>query len=368
MHIAIDARIINSSTGRYIERLLTYLEKIDSPHTFSVLVRAKDKDYWQPSNPRFTVVVADYHQYTFAEQLGFYVFLKKLGADMVHFCMPQQPLLYQGLKVTTIHDLSLLRITENDGMAAPVLIARKFIFKQLLRSVIRTSAFIITPTEYTKDDVLAFQAVDPARIIRTYESADAVSNSQEEVAEFAHKEFIMAVGRSEPYKNLRGLVEAHQRLLSDRPRLHLVLIGKRDRNSHELEAWVSKQGYTNVTFFGFASDAQLAWFYSHARAYVFPSFMEGFGLPGLEAMQHGAPVASSNATCLPEVYGDAARYFDPQDIESITRTIGDILTNEALRHDLIARGHEKVGEYSWQRMAEQTLDVYNKALTKTAGQ
>lgn len=367
MHIAIDARIINSSTGRYIERLLTYLEKIENDHTYSVLVRAKDKDYWKPTDPRFTIVVADFHQYTFEEQLGLNTLLRRLKPDLVHFCMPQQPLLYTGLKVTTVHDLSLLRITQNDDMPGIILAARKFIFKHLLKRVLSQSQFIITPSDYTKDDILAFKSIDPNRIVRTYESADAVADHEEPVAEFIGKDFIIAVGRSEPYKNLYRLIKAHNNLLETHPDLQLILIGKRDQNSHFLEAMAKENGCgKNVTYFGFASDEQLAWFYSHARAYVFPSLMEGFGLPGLEAMKHGAPVVSSNATCLPEIYGNAARYFDPLDIHSITESLDMVLTDTKFRNQLIERGTKKVAEYSWRRMAEQTLEIYDRAAMKTA--
>ncbi len=362
MHIAIDARIINSSTGRYIERLLTYLQDIDSPHTFSVLVRTKDKEYWQPTNPKFTVVVADYHQYTFSEQLGFYFFLRKLGADLVHFCMPQQPLLYRGTAVTTIHDLSLLKIDENEGMSLPVLKFKQVIFSSLLRSVTKRSARIITPSQYTKDDLLRFQPVPEEKIVITYESADLVSDHEEIIESLVDKKFLLLVGRAETYKNQRGAIEAHQLLLHKYPDLHLVIVGKRDQTSHDLEQWTLREGYRNIIFFGFASDEQLAWCYNHCWLYVFPSFMEGFGLPGLEAMKHGAPVASSSATCLPEIYGDAAVYFNPADHHDMAQKIDTVLSDDTLRKELIKKGSLRAEEFSWQRMAEQTLAVYNDAL------
>ena len=90
---------------------------------------------------------------------------------------------------------------------------------------------------------------------------------------------------------------------------------------------------------------------------------EGFGLPGLEAMQHGAPVVSSNATCLPEIYGDAAHYFDPADVNAIATAIAEVLSDEALRKQLIAAGKKQVATYSWQRMAEETLVVYDSVLS-----
>jgi glycosyltransferase involved in cell wall biosynthesis len=362
MHIAIDARIINSSTGRYVERLLTYLEKIDSEHRFNVLVRAKDKDYWKPTNKNFTVVVADYHQYTFQEQIGFYLFLNKLGADLVHFCMPQQPLLYRGKSVTTIHDLNLLRITENEGMSLPVLKVKQAIFKHLLRTVTKRSARIITPTHYTKDDLLRFQPVSSEKVVVTYEAADKVSDTEKPVERLIDKQFLLVVGRSESYKNQRGAILAHQQLIAKYPDLQLVLVGKRDKNSRDIESWVKNEGFRNVDFFGFASDDELAWLYSHCEVYVFPSFMEGFGLPPLEAMRHGAPVASSRASCLPEVLGKAALYFDPSDADDIAKTIETILNSKKLRDELLVKGKKHVDTYSWQRMAEQTLGVYNDAI------
>lgn len=364
MHIAIDARIINSSTGRYIERLLTHLEKLDSPHSYTVLVRKKDLNYWKPTRPNFAVVAADYHQYTVDEQVGFYQFLRKLNPDLVHFCMPQQPLLYHGLAVTTVHDLNLLRIKENEGMSLPVLKVKQAIFRHLLRTVIKRSAYIITPTQYVKDDLIGFQDVVGEKVVVTYEGADPVAKNEDAVERFKNKPFLTVVGRAETYKNQRGAIEAHQRLLINHPDLWLVIIGKRDHTSHKLEQWAKQKGYRQIEFFGFASDSQLAWFYSHCQAYVFPSYMEGFGLPPLEAMRHGAPVASSNATCLPEVLGDAALYFDPADHGDIAAQIARILSDKHLRDTLIKRGAKQVEKYSWDRMAKQTLDVYNRALEK----
>lgn len=362
MHIAIDARIINSSTGRYIERLLTYLEKLDSPHQFSVLVRKKDRDYWRPTKSNFKVIVADYHQYTFAEQIGFNIFLNNLGADLVHFCMPQQPLMYSGTSVTTVHDLNLIRITENEGMSLPILKFKQGIFAYLLRYVTKKSAYILTPTQYTKDDLLTFQPVDQEKVVVTYEAADVVSKKEKPVRQFVDKKFMIIVGRAERYKNQRGAIEAHQLLLKKHPDLWLVIIGKRDDTSRKLEQWTHDQEYKNIEFFGFASDDELAWFYNHCAVYAFPSFMEGFGLHALEAMKHGAPVASSNATCLPEVLGDAALYFDPANPADMATQIDTILTDSKRRKDLIKKGAKQAAKYSWLKMAKETLAIYNQAL------
>jgi glycosyltransferase involved in cell wall biosynthesis len=102
--------------------------------------------------------------------------------------------------------------------------------------------------------------------------------------------------------------------------------------------------------------------YEHCAAYVFPSLSEGFGLPGLEAMVHGAPVVSSNATCLPEIYGPAAEYFDPRSVEDMAAKIKRVLLNEKRRKELIVAGKKQANKYSWRKTAEQTLVVYNQVL------
>ena len=145
--------------------------------------------------------------------------------------------------------------------------------------------------------------------------------------------------------------------------MRLVHAGKLDYYAKKLRRWVKGQGMEGqVNFLGFVSDQELKWLYQNAQAYVFPSLSEGFGLPGLEAMVHVCPVVSSNATCLPEVYGDAAEYFDPLDVEEMAGAINKVLGSEALRSKLIALGYAQAKKYSWQRMAEQTLEVYKEVL------
>jgi glycosyltransferase involved in cell wall biosynthesis len=362
MHIAIDARIINSSTGTYVERLLHYLEKIDTENTYTVLVPSKDLGYWTPTNPHFSVVAADFPNYSFAEQTGFKTFLDKLAPDLVHFCMPQQPLGYKGTHVTTVHDLTLLK-TYNSDKNWLVFHAKQLVGRYLFKKVGKTSAHIITPTQFTKDEYVAYAGISPDKVTVTYEAADVSIDS---LTPYDHPfgRFIMYVGQQSDYKNIRRLGDAHQKLLTKHPDLGLILVGKKNASSRKNEAYFDEKGYKNIIFTDFIPNEQRDWLYTQAAAYVFPSLMEGFGLPGLEAMGYGTPVASSNATCLPEVYGDAAHYFDPTNTDAIARAIDDILTNDILRQQLIKKGHEQLKKYSWERMAKQTHAVYTQTLRR----
>jgi len=140
------------------------------------------------------------------------------------------------------------------------------------------------------------------------------------------------------------------------------LTGKAGASLKLNKAWMEQRKFKDIIFTDFVADEQLAWLYQNARAYVFPSLMEGFGLPGLEAMLYGTPVVSSNATCLPEVYEDAAHYFDPKDIIQMADAINDVLTDKKLRDELVQKGFKQAKKYSWKRTAEQTLDVYKHVL------
>ena len=359
-HIVIDARTINSSTGRYVERLLHYLQEIDKVNKYSVLIRSKDKNYWNPTADNFAVVSANFGNYSIGEQIGLKKLLDKLSPDVVHFCMPQQPVLYTGAHITTIHDLTLLK-TYNSNKNWLVFHFKQFVGWFVFKYVINSSKFIITPTKFTKKSLLKFAKVPSKKIVVTPLAADIFIDK---LTEYKHpfKQFILYVGQQSDYKNIRRLGDAHQQLLKQYPDLGLVLVGKKDASAISNENYFNGKNYRNILFTGFLPDQQRDWLYTKTSAYVFPSLMEGFGLPGLEAMGYGAPIISSNATCLSEVYGDAAHYFDPNDTNDMARAINDVLTDKNLRNGLVKKGYLQIKKYSWQRTAQQTHRVYENAL------
>ena len=362
MKIVIDARESGTSTGRYIDKLVEYLYALKPEHHIIVATKEHRVDFMKNIAPGFEVRVAPFKEFSFAEQLGFKRFLDRLQADLVHFGMVQQPLLYRGRAVTTMHDLTTARF-KNPSKNPFVFGIKQRVYVFVNRYVPRKSRQIIVPSEYVKEDVLSFAGLkDANKITVTYEAADPITVPPEPVDGLGDSPFLLYVGRPTPHKNLERLIEAFQLLRQAHPDLKLVLGGKKDVLYERIEQLLKRQGVVNVMFTGFVSEGQLRWLYENCAAYVFPSLSEGFGLPGLEAMIHGAPVVSSNATCLPEIYGEAARYFDPNEPERIAAAIDDVLTDAALRNRLIVAGKERARLFSWRRMAEQTLEVYEKAL------
>ncbi|MDB5163207.1 MAG: glycosyl transferase, group 1 [Candidatus Saccharibacteria bacterium] len=363
MHIAIDARIINSTTGRYVERLVTYLQEVDTENEYSILVRAKDELFWTPRNSNFTVRIADFDNYSFAEQIGFKKFLKKLNADLVHFCMPQQPVNYKGKKVTTFHDLTLIK-TYNSDKNWFVFHAKQKIGKYVFKKVIEDNDELITISNFTQKELIEFSPIVADKSTVIYESSD-VSQIPPKKYDLPFKKYILYVGQQSDYKNIKRLGDAHQILLAKYPDLGLVLVGRKNASALSNEKYFNDRKYHNILFTDFVDDSQLSWLYTHANAYIFPSLMEGFGLPGLEAMGYGTPVVSSNATCLPEVYGPAAYYFNPIDTSDMAEAIDQVLSDDKIRTRLSKAGFKQIKKYSWKKMAKETHAVYMRVLNAT---
>lgn len=361
MKIIIDARELRTSSGRYVERLLHYLQDVDKTNKYFVLLKPKDMEDWQPRSKRFIKVACRAKEFTFSEQISLLRQIRGLKPDIVHFAFVQQPVLYFGRVVTTMHDLTTARF-RNPTKNWLVFIIKQIVYKWVNKIAARKSKAVITPTEFVKNDVARFARINSRKITVTHEAADAITDEPEPIDDLKDRSFLMYVGRPQPHKNLERLIEAFALLKQTHPDLRLALAGRRDSVYKMLAKKSRGQGVPGVVFTGFVSEGQMRWMYENAAAYVFPSLSEGFGLPGLEAMVHGCPVVSSNATCLPEVYEDAAHYFDPLDVTDMASKIQEVISSQKLRQDLITKGRKQAAKYSWRRMAEQTLEVYNQVL------
>ncbi len=363
MKIAVDARIVYTTTGRYVERLLAYLQQTDHDNEYVVLLLKKDFDRWQPTAANFTKLVADYPPYTIREQVQFALQLRRLKVDLVHFTMPQQPLWYSGRRVTTVHDLTLVDFVNKRKQGLLKDLYKNYvkppIFRFLIWYIIRTSVYLITPTQFVKQQLIDRFGAPEARVSVTYEAGELTSTSSSPYAAAKGKRYLLYVGNAYPYKNLRALVDAFA--LLTQTDYELILVGKRDFFYEELENYVGQQGIKGVTFTGYVPDEELAWLYQHATLYIFPSLSEGFGLPGLEAMAYGLAVLASNATTLPEVYGPGAEYFDPRDSRDIAHKIDELLGDPKRREQLRRAGEERLKQFSWEKMARETLEVYRAA-------
>lgn len=366
-HIVIDARIRRSTTGRYTDRLVEHLQAIDTYNTYTILVQPDDP--WKMTGKNFRTVTCPYPQFSInpLDQIGFAWQLYSLKPDVVHFTMTQQPLLYFGKIVTTTHDTTMYYFVRRGTTPVPLYKAKLGLYKFLVWWSHRKSAKIIVPTQTVAKEFAQLQPFTKNKLVVTLESSEPALAMAGQKPPGVQQNFLLYVGTAFPHKNLPRLIEAFDILLKKNPDLQLVMTGKRDeKHMVELIAWAKRRpSFKNILLPGFVTDAELKWLYEHCRAYVFASLSEGFGLPPLEAMAHGAPVVSSNASVMPEVYGDAAHYCDAHNPQDIARAVQDVLSNQTLRKQLIKNGHQQLKKYSWRHMADETLIVYKEVLGDT---
>ena len=248
--------------------------------------------------------------------------------------------------VLTIHDMTFERYPQD------VLIYDRTIpHKKLL---IAEADHIIAVSENTKRDIVELLGTDPTKIIVVHHGYRSVTEPSPQLFE----RYILYVGERKGYKNFFPWLSAVRSILVADPTLRIVCTGNPFTQS-ELELfgkWNIKERILHIS----ASDAQMASLYRHALCFVFPSHYEGFGIPILEAFSNGCPICLSNASCFPEIAGDAALFFNPNDAQSMSDTLRELVTNETLRKELSAKGYERVKEFSLEKMVSDTCNVYRK--------
>lgn len=369
MRIGIDARFWGpegKGLGRYTQKLIENLQLIDQSNEYWIFLRENNYDIFLPSGSNIHKVRAPYRWYSIGEQIGFARLLYRHRLDVMHFPHFNVPLLYRRPFVVTIHDLI---ITNFPTKKATTLGPLKYFVKRMgyqfvISAAVRRAKQVITVSEYVKRDLMEYFNLSSRQVTVTYEAADMFTGFSEDtdaiMAQYAlTKPYLLYVGNAYPHKNLEVLVSAFHDLAPAWPGLRLVLVGKADYFFNRLAEFTAALGLGDrVVFPGYIPDQHLPVLYRQALAYVFPSLSEGFGLPPLEAMQYGLPVAAARSSCLPEILGNGAIYFDPKDKHDIVQVLSDLLLNPQLREQLRSRGLERVKQFSWRKMAEETLKCY----------
>jgi glycosyltransferase involved in cell wall biosynthesis len=291
-------------------------------------------------------------------------FLKAANVDLMHFPHFNVPLFSSLPYIVTIHDLILLSFPTVRGSTLPPFMYwfKYAVWRTMMKIVLRRAKRIIVPSYAVASDLERHFHVSQGKMAMIYEGSPKINsqlstpNSQPSI----RHPYLLYVGSAYPHKNLEALIQAF-RILRDREHLdvRLTLVGKSDYFYERLrKEFMGK--LQDVTFTGQVTDAELGELYCNASLYVFPAFIEGFGLPALEAASHGLPVVVSSTPALKEIMGDAAIYFDPRNVEEMASAIKQTLQDEALRKKMVAAGYERIKKFSWEKMARETLEVYQK--------
>lgn len=371
MRIAIDGRLINESgIGRYIRNLIANLQVIDNRSKYFILLKAKDLRKFD-FGKNFTIVEADFNWYSLTEQLKLPKLLESLKLDLTHFPHFNVPLLYKGKFVVTIHDLihqhfRMKRATTLDPLTYQI---KQFGYKKVFKFAVEKSKEIIVPSRYVKNQLEDEWGVEEKKITVTPEGVEekllVLKNKLNKKVQIkllekigVKKPYLFYVGNAHPHKNVEALIKAFQSINKDYPDLNLVLSGA----DHYFWRRVKFQFEgPDIIYTGFVTDEVLAVLFSNAEMFVMPSLEEGFGIPVLESFACGCPVVCSNIGALKEVGGDACTYFNPKSINDIAEKIKLVLNDEELRKRLIKKGEKRGKQFSWKKMAEETLRIYKSS-------
>lgn len=372
MKIGIDARMYGPAVGggglgRYVEQLVTHLQQIDTDNRYILFLKPENTNQCIITNPQFEKRVVDIHWYGLKEQLQFPRIIDQEGCDLIHFPHWNIPLRLRTPFVTTIHDLILLQEPFSARASTKSIIhyALKYkLFRTVLYSAIKRAQRLITISDYSKTMIQEhFPFVTDERIDVIYNGVTPLPGS---VAPPSKHPSLLYVGNAYPHKNLDMLLEAFDTLSKSHPTLTLTFAGRWDQFYERLESSARTREHSNrITFIKNPTDIQLADLYRQATLYIAPARVEGFGLPGLEAMLANTPVIAAGNSCLPEIYADAALYFDPHDPNTLINTIEQTLKDHSLQQTLIQRGTQRVSQFSWHTMAKMTHAVYYAAQTTT---
>ncbi|MBA7700736.1 D-inositol-3-phosphate glycosyltransferase [subsurface metagenome] len=239
-------------------------------------------------------------------------------------------------------------------------IIERILLKLDIRGIKRASQ-IIAVSQNTRNDLIKYLKIPDNRISVIYNGVDHNIFKPYNI-KLLDKPYILYVGSERPRKNLDRMFEAFAKLKGEFPELKLVKVGISGRSLKYRRNTMRKLGSLGITrdviFIDYPSELDLAYYYSSANLFAYPSLYEGFGLPPLEAMACGCPVITSNTSSLPEVVGEAGIMVNPYDTDSLTQAMRQVLTDDRLREDMVRKGLEQAKRFSWEKAARQTLEVY----------
>jgi len=374
MRIAIDARYLSSEysgIGQYSEDFLTHLTAVDSENEYVVFVHPSYKREL-PLGENFTVRKFNARPVSLATLLQFGSAVRAEKADLLHSLFPLTPLFYRGPLLVTIHDLQALLVPEFTGLRPwPIRKAYDLFYWWTYPASVKRARYIVAVSEATRQDIARVFPRSADRVIVVHEGvhADELAECPPELLDQTRvryglpEQYLLYVGSTRPNKNIPTMIRAYAEAIRDNPALSdvlLVLVVTPDRFFADCSKLIRAlkihervQIYRNIT------PEEKKAFYHGSRALYMVTKYEGFGLPLLEAQACSVPVLAASHASLPEVGGDSALFVDPDNPQAIAEGLARILTEEALRQDLIEKGRRNLKRFHWEKTIKTYVQIYN---------
>lgn len=364
MRIGIDARLggaKHAGIGRYIEELLRGLTSLQAPHTWVVFVESKQQFPWLPESlaavqGRVEVRTVPIRHYTLREQLLLPPLFAAAKLDILHVPHFNVPLLFAGKLVVTIHDLLWHEVKDHRATTLPPWLhaLKHRAYKRVAEHAIQHAQTVIVPSAVVKKKLNAL--IPKANVEVVYEGVTPISPAKTFRLASLRKPYLVYVGSLYPHKNVESVLKALKLL----PQYTFCVCSSRSVFSQQFIDSAKKIGVQEqLRMLGYVEDADVSALQEHAVALIQPSTSEGFGLTGLEALANGTPVLASDIPVFHEIYGDLAAFVDT----SSARAMADALVQleqkqDSWRKKIAAAKEDLLKKYSWKKMAQETLRIY----------
>ncbi|GIK83831.1 MAG: glycosyl transferase [Patescibacteria group bacterium] len=366
MRIGIDARLSgaqHAGIGRYTQNLLREALKQNKRDIFVCFFYNEEQATAvlgpYRNNKNLLVVYTPIRHYTLAEQIELPKQFAAENLDLLHVPHFNIPIFYKGKLIITIHDLLWHEYKGSSVTTlSPIKYVMKYLFYRLVtRIAVHKAEKILVPAETIKNTVIKFYPKTKLKIVVTKEGAE-IADPKKITHQPKLKNTLLYVGSLYPHKNLNLILQS----LGSLPKYRLLIAGARSVFQDRVKAYVKQKGVEEqVEFLGYVPDEKLAQLYQQVTALVQPSFSEGFGLTGIEAMSFGTSVLASDIPIFKEIYQNAAFYFSPHSSASFIQAVHAL---EQSSDKTNFEGKALVKNYSWEKMAAQTLEVYQDIVKK----
>ncbi len=355
MLIAIEAERANESqkTGveHYAKQLILHFAKIDKENKYRLYLRTTPEPWFLELPKNFEIKVMPFPKFWTQIRLSIELLLHPV--DRLFIPASALPLFHPRKSICTIHDTAFIHYPEADTS-----FMRKFLHYSY-KMISLLSWRVICISESTKKDLIKFYGTNPNKIFvvhHGYEQENFVSDLSTKLK--LPEKYALFLSTLQPRKNLIRLIDAFRKFTDKHPEKNykLVVVGKKGWKYEPIMEAIEKNKNI-VVYLGHVSDSDRNIIYKKAQALVMPSLYEGFGMWILEAFNARIPVAVSNVSSMPEVAGEGAVYFDPENEDSMLGSIESVLLDENLRTLLVNKGTERLKLFSWEKTAKQTLEV-----------
>lgn len=365
MNIGIDTRLIHETgVGRYIRNLLRYLSVLDGKNTYYIYTRSEAVGEVRSLFPKSIIRVSDVRWHTVKEQLLMPFIFGRDPLDLLHvpyFCIP---VFYTGKLIITIHDMTPLHVKTGKAstLPFPLFLLKRLFYRFVISEGIRKAIAIIAVSKTTKKEILDLYPEEREKVHVVSEGVDEslLLYRGKKLDNSIHDPYILYVGNVYPHKNVMTAVRAFELAKSriqKKINPHFVLVGKNDAFTQRLKMDPEVRKNGSLKFLTEVNDRMLAGLYTHASALIFPSEMEGFGLPAVEAIAFGCPVILSDIPIFRELFSDVGVFASPRDAHEFSLHIQKAIEKQMERIPLEIQS-KYIAVYKWKEMASHILTLY----------